>query len=90
LIDSQDRGTTLAYLNRANRYIVDSIQIVASKNIEVLEPTAGRRDLTLVTCFPFYFVGPAPKRFIVRAREVDSLMREPIKTVDGIIQELPK
>ena len=71
------------------RYVVDSIQIVAPKDIEVLEPTAGR-DLTLVTCFPFYFVGPAPKRFIVRAREVDSVMRKPIKTVDGIIQELPK
>jgi sortase (surface protein transpeptidase) len=29
-----------------------------------------RNVLTLVTCYPFYFVGPAPKRWIVRARQV--------------------
>jgi len=34
--------------------------------VQVLNPT-GRNTLTLVTCFPFYYVGPAPKRFIVRA-----------------------
>jgi len=71
------------------RYVVDSIQIVAPKDIEVLEPTTGR-DLTLVTCFPFYFVGPAPKRFIVRAHGVDNIVRDQIEKVDGITQELPK
>lgn len=48
-------------------YQVVSIRIVDPSDISVLndspEPT-----LTLVTCYPFYFVGPAPKRFIVRAR----------------------
>jgi sortase A len=34
----------------------------------VLAP-ATESMLTLVTCYPFYFVGPAPKRFIVRAHE---------------------
>jgi sortase A len=57
------------------QYVVESIEIVAPNDIEVLEPSTGR-DLTLVTCFPFYFVGPAPKRFIVRAREVDGMLRE--------------
>jgi sortase A len=71
------------------RYVVESIQIVAPNDIGVLQPTTGR-DLTLVTCFPFYFVGPAPKRFIVRAHEVDNIVREQIEKVDGITQELPK
>lgn len=48
------------------RYRVESIRVVRPKNISVLEPTS-RSKLTLVTCYPFYFVGPAPKRFIVRA-----------------------
>jgi sortase A len=30
----------------------------------------GHEILTLVTCYPFYFVGPAPDRFIVRAARV--------------------
>jgi sortase (surface protein transpeptidase) len=33
----------------------------------VLEPSPDEKGLTLVTCFPFYFVGHAPKRFIVHA-----------------------
>jgi sortase A len=43
----------------------------------VVEPTATEvlndsadAILTLVTCYPFYFVGPAPKRFVVRAHRV--------------------
>jgi sortase A len=51
-------------------YVVESIQVVAPTDIQVLDPSAGH-DLTLVTCFPFYYVGPAPRRFIVRAREMD-------------------
>lgn len=30
----------------------------------------GRSELTLITCYPFYLVGPAPKRFIVHARSL--------------------
>ena len=71
------------------QYVVDSIQVVAPNDIEVLEPTTPR-DLTLVTCFPFYFVGPAPKRFVVRAHEVNIILGEQIETIDGITQELPK
>jgi len=62
---------------RSLRYVVESIEIVAPNDIQVLEPSTGR-DLTLLTCFPFYFVGPAPKRFIVRAREVDAALPEQI------------
>jgi sortase (surface protein transpeptidase) len=35
----------------------------------VLDPTGGR-TLTLITCFPFYYVGAAPNRFIVHARAI--------------------
>jgi sortase A len=50
-------------------YRVQSIEIVGPGDTEVLEPSSGR-DLTLITCFPFSFVGRAPGRFIVHAREV--------------------
>ncbi len=47
-------------------YRVDSIVIVDPKDVSVLAPTSAQ-TLTLVTCYPFYFVGSAPKRFIVQA-----------------------
>ena len=58
-------------------YVVESIEIVSPNDIQVLDPSTGR-DLTFITCFPFHFVGPAPKRFIVRAREVDAALPEQI------------
>jgi sortase A len=60
---------------RSFEYLVESIEVVAPNDIQVLEPSTGH-DLTFVTCFPFHFVGPAPKRFVVRAREVDGTLRE--------------
>ncbi len=51
-------------------YLVESTAVVSPDAIDVLRPTGGR-TLTLITCFPFRFVGPAPNRFIVRAREID-------------------
>jgi sortase A len=51
-------------------YAVESLDIVMPENVEVLHPTPAPA-LTLVTCYPFNFVGSAPKRFIVRARQVN-------------------
>jgi sortase A len=48
------------------RFVVNSTSIVKPTDIQVLLP-APHRDLTLVTCYPFYYVGHAPKRFIVHA-----------------------
>jgi len=48
------------------RYVVESTRIVAPHDVSVLAPTT-QQTLTLVTCYPFYYVGSAPKRFIVRA-----------------------
>jgi sortase A len=50
-------------------YEVESLRVVAPDNVGVLAPS-GENVLTMVTCYPFYFVGPAPKRWIVRARQV--------------------
>ena len=44
--------------------------IVAPSDVWVLNPTESP-SLTLVTCYPFYFIGSAPKRFIVRAARED-------------------
>jgi sortase A len=52
--------------NGLARYAVDWVKIVAPDDLSVLAPSIGS-SLTLVTCYPFYFVGPAPKRFVVRA-----------------------
>jgi|RhiMetdeSRZDD1v2_1073273.scaffolds.fasta_scaffold68119_5 sortase A len=49
-------------------YLVQSTAVVRPSDVEVIEPTT-RRTLTLITCFPFSYLGPAPDRFIVRARE---------------------
>src|SRR5580765_641790 len=47
-------------------YIVDQIEIVSPADVRVLQPRPAP-SITLVTCFPFYFVGDAPKRFVVHA-----------------------
>ena len=51
------------------RYRVVSTRIVNPRDIAVLAPSRNE-VLTLVTCYPFYFVGSAPDRFIVRAERV--------------------
>ena len=50
------------------RYIVDAIEIVDPSDVQVLHQTSDPQ-LTLVTCYPFAYIGSAPKRFIVHARQ---------------------
>jgi len=62
----------LLYLDtrtRTLRFRVVDISVVNPSDVAVLAPTAVP-SITLVTCYPFYFVGPAPQRFVVRA-EID-------------------
>jgi sortase A len=47
-------------------YILDDIKIVNPDDVEVLR-ARGRQSLTLATCYPFYFVGSAPNRYVVQA-----------------------
>jgi sortase A len=48
------------------RFAVDWAKVVAPDDLSVLAPST-ESSLTLLTCYPFYFVGPAPSRFVVRA-----------------------
>ncbi len=59
-------------------YVVESLRVVEPSEVWVLEPTPSPA-LTLVTCYPFYFAGSAPQRFIVRAgrRDVPPTTEEP-------------
>jgi len=59
----------LTTLSGSYRYWVDSIKVVEPEDTKVLADSDDA-ILTLVTCYPFYFVGPAPKRFIVRAHRI--------------------
>ena len=55
--------------NGTYRYAVESTKIVTPRDVSVLK-AAGGRTLTLVTCYPFYYVGSAPQRFIVQAVQI--------------------
>ena len=57
-IEVQSVGRTL-------RYRVTSLNIVEPADVSVLDPT-DEPSVTLVTCYPFYYVGNAPQRYIVR------------------------
>jgi len=61
-------GDTINLITKtgSSRYIVDEILIVSPDDAWVLRPRPSA-SLTLVTCYPFYFVGSAPQRFIVHA-----------------------
>lgn len=48
------------------QYRVEWIRITTPDDVSVIDPTPGPA-VTLVGCYPFYYTGPAPKRFIVRA-----------------------
>lgn len=65
-IGDEIRVTTLKGIFK---YEVVWLKVVYPENVGVLAPS-GENVLTLVTCYPFYFVGPAPQRWIVRARQV--------------------
>ena len=65
----QDDIITLTTVDGNFRYRVVSAWIVRPSDVSVLDPGADE-VLTLVTCYPFYFVGAAPERFVVRAIRV--------------------
>jgi len=60
------------------RYVVESTKIVGPRDVGVLAASGGE-TLTLVTCYPFYYVGSAPKRFIVRATQVAAILQPPLR-----------
>ena len=62
------------------KYQVVHTSVVQPTDIQVLR-SSPLSDLTLVTCFPFRYIGPAPERFIVQSRRISS----PSSTISGII-----
>jgi len=60
----------LTTLTGEYRYRVVSTKVVRPEDVAVLDPGSDE-SLTLVTCYPFYYVGPAPSRFIVRAARAE-------------------
>jgi sortase A len=66
------------------RYVVKSTRIVTPRDVSVLEASGGE-TLTLVTCYPFYYVGSAPKRFIVHA----ALLKEAPGVAAATLQRRP-
>ena len=57
----------LTTLDDVKEYRVVSTKIVPPTDTSVLDHRTSDRTLVLVTCYPFYYIGPAPKRFIVEA-----------------------
>jgi sortase A len=47
------------------KYVVDHVQIVKPEDVNILSDR-GFPSLTMVTCYPFYFIGDAPQRYIVQ------------------------
>jgi sortase A len=64
-------------------YSVDRVQIVSPQQVEVLRPTSVP-TLTLITCYPFYFFGSAPQRYIVTASLSPEKTGEPEKVKLGM------
>jgi sortase A len=55
-------------------YEVESLTVVDPEDVQVLAPSQ-EKVLTMVTCYPFFYIGNAPKRFVVRARQIAPLAR---------------
>jgi sortase A len=68
----EDDTIELTTLDGTLRYQVEWTKIVKPNDVSVLEPT-DEPALTLVTCYPFYYVGSAPQRFIVRAHLIPEI-----------------
>jgi sortase A len=74
----------MATMGRTKTYIVDRITIVDPGDVSVLKKRS-RATLTLITCYPFYFIGSAPRRYIVQA----SLARSaPANNLSPVIRSL--
>jgi sortase A len=66
-------GDTIEIVTKEERdtYVIDRIVIVKPREVSILAKR-GRASVTLVTCYPFYFLGSAPQRYIVQATLVNS------------------
>lgn len=68
----KDDRVTFQSQTETYTYEVVSTKIVKPSDLSVVQPQGSEKLLTMITCYPFYYVGSAPKRFIVQAKLVDS------------------
>jgi len=68
--------------NGTDTYVVDQIQIVKPTDVHVLQ-SGSKPSLTLVTCYPFYYIGSAPERYIVHASRIDFEKQQHTQTEQG-------
>jgi sortase A len=69
---------TLTTADRVFSYKISSLKIVNPEDVYVLDPT-DHPVITLVTCYPFSFIGHAPKRYVIRA----DLLKEEDRTAES-------
>jgi sortase A len=72
-------------LQRKQIYRVERTWIVNPEDVSVLDPTSTQA-ITLVTCYPFYFVGSAPQRYIVRAVRVEPSLAASLEPATGDVR----
>jgi sortase A len=87
----RDDSIELNTLGKAYRYRVVSTNVVSPDDVQVLYPN-GHDILTLVTCFPFDYIGSAPKRFVVRAERLPDAGHESVgrgKLPDAMGSQVP-
>jgi sortase A len=63
------KGDDIVLETRGGQYLyrVKNLKVISPKDLEPLQPTKDPQ-LNLITCYPFYYVGSAPKRFVVQAQ----------------------
>ena len=66
------RGDIAEVRTRAGvfRYRIETTKIVNPEDVDV-KPSSDRAELMLVTCYPFYLVGPSPRRFVAQGRLIE-------------------
>ncbi len=71
------RGDILAFKtgNATVEYVVSQTSVVEPSEVSVLR-SGNTDELTLITCYPFGFIGPAPSRFVVRASRTHIVPRD--------------
>jgi LPXTG-site transpeptidase (sortase) family protein len=63
-IDIEDGDGTWSH------YFVESMQVILPEQINAVLDTAAGDELYLLTCYPFRYIGPAPQRFLVKAKKL--------------------
>ena len=72
------KGDDIVLETRSGEYLyrVKNTRVISPQNTGPLRPTTDS-ELNLITCYPFYYVGSAPRRFVVEARLAGAVSSQP-------------